>query len=334
MRITREDVVSQLLAGASDRPVESADVYAPANIALCKYWGKRCSELNLPVTGSLSLSLGSYGSHLRMSRMTEATTDRVTHNGVALSADTAFVRTLTAYLDLFRAGAYFNIETRNTIPTAAGFASSASGFAAAVRGLDTLMGWALSPQALSSLARLGSGSACRSVYDGLVEWDVGSSEDGMDSFATPLRDQWPDLRIGLLVLTDKTKPIGSRQAMQHTVDTSPLYRAWPETVASDLATIKAAITERSFERLGQAVEGNAMAMHSTMFAARPSVIYWTPETVATITRVRQLRDEGLMVYCTMDAGPNVKLLFLHASQEAIEAAFPDVVVTNAYNGDV
>jgi diphosphomevalonate decarboxylase len=333
MRITRADVVAQLLADASDCPVESSEVYAPANIALCKYWGKRCSELNLPVTGSLSLSLGSYGSHLRMSRLADAATDRVTHNGVALSSETAFVRMLSAYLDLFRAGLYFNIETRNTIPTAAGFASSASGFAATVRGLDTLMGWGLSPQALSILARLGSGSACRSVYDGLVEWNVGTSADGMDSFATPLPDQWPDLRIGLLVLTDKAKPVGSRQAMQHTVDTSPLYRAWPETVASDLATIKAAITERSFACLGQAVEGNAMAMHATMFAARPGVIYWSPETVATIARVRQLRDDGLNVYCTMDAGPNVKLLFLHASQDALEAAFPDVIITNAYSDD-
>ncbi len=329
MSVTRQDVVAHILSSAGNNGTDAARAYAPANIALCKYWGKRNTELNLPVTGSLSLSLGAFGSHVRLARHA-AGQDRVTHNGDTLAPETPFVRSLATYLDLFRDGRYFDIETRNTIPTAAGFASSASGFAALARCLNALMGWELSDQHLSVLARLGSGSASRSVYDGLVEWRPGTAEDGLDSYAVPLADQWPELRIGLLVLTDQAKPIGSRAAMQHTIESSPLYSVWPGTVDEDLATIKSAILDRDFTRLGVAAEGNAMAMHATMIAARPSVIYWTPDSVATIARVRAARETGLDLYLTMDAGPNVKLLFLAGDEAKVAAHFPDMLVADAF----
>ena len=118
--------------------------------------------------------------------------------------------------------------------------------------------------------------------------------------------------------------------MQHTIDTSPLYRVWPDTVAADLASLKSAIRDRDFATLGMVAEGNAMAMHATMVAARPSVIYWTPDSVATIARVRAAREDGLAVYFTMDAGPNVKLLFLAEDEAAVKSRFGDVLVADAF----
>ncbi len=311
------------------RHVGAAQAFAPSNIALCKYWGKRNALLNLPVTSSLSLSLGALGSTCRLEAMDG--NDTVTLDGTPLPSDHPFVTRLTRYLDLVRpyADAGYKVETKNTIPTAAGFASSASGFAAVVQALTALYGWELTPEKRSILARLGSGSAARSLWQGLVEWHAGVRDDGMDSFAEPLEAQWPDLRIGLLILEAGEKPIGSREAMQRTVNSSPLYRAWPETVATHLEEIKSAIETRDIQRLGSAAEQNALAMHATMIAASPPVLYWKPESMQTMQAVWDARREGVPVFLTMDAGPNIKLLFQAQDETAIRARFPNMQTATA-----
>jgi len=323
---TKRDVVGRILAKHEATPATEAESYAPANIALCKYWGKRNLELNLPVTSSLSLSLGALGSHCRLTRV--AGTDQVVLNGAPLAPDNPFVVRASRYLDLFRSDgdSGYRIETRNTIPTAAGFASSASGFASLVLALDKLHGWKLSESELSILARLGSGSACRSLWQGFVEWHSGSSPDGMDCFAQPIAADWPELRIGLLVLEAGKKPIGSREAMQRTVETSALYRAWPGKVATDMRLLRCAIRAKDFDLLGATAESNALAMHATMMAAWPPVVYWFPETVATMQRVWQCRKDGLPIYLTMDAGPNIKLLFEAQHQCRIREQFPTLLL--------
>jgi diphosphomevalonate decarboxylase len=322
----KADVVAEILAGRRGRAAESAEAFAPANIALVKYWGKRNEELNLPVTGSLSVSLGSLGSRARLSLRPGV--DEIRLDGATLPAGSEFARRASAYLDLFRpgAGTAFVLEAWNTVPTAAGFASSASGFAALALALDRLLGWGLDRRALSVLARLGSGSACRSVHEGFVEWEAGTRPDGLDSVAQPLPESWPEFRIALLPLCRAEKPVSSREAMRRTVATSPLYAAWPAAVAADLAEARAAIAARDLARLGRAAEGNALAMHATMHAARPPVIYWLDATLAAMRRVGQLRAAGVAVHFTMDAGPNLKLLFEASAEEAVRGAFPEAAV--------
>lgn len=324
--MTKKDIVSNLLRGRAATPRAEAKSFAPANIALCKYWGKRNEELNLPVTSSLSLSLGALGSEVVIAPCEGS--DRVELNGQVISSEASFATRLFEFLDLFRpsSGTRFNVIARNTIPTAAGFASSASGFAALVTAINELFGWGLEKRALSILARLGSGSASRSVYDGFVEWHAGSREDGMDSYAEPLNARWPEIRMGLLTISAQTKKTGSRPGMKHTVETSPLYAAWPAKAAQDLAELKSAIAEQDFERLGRTAEANALAMHATMIAAWPTLLYWLPESVRMMQRIGDLREDGIPVYFTMDAGPNIKLLFLEKSEPAIRAAFPDVQI--------
>ncbi len=329
--VSKQDVVRLILKGRTTHPSPTASAFAATNIALCKYWGKRNEELNLPVTSSLSVSLGALGSNVDLSLIESP--DEVELNGQRLEPGSSFARRVTAYLDLFRPDArtHFKVSAGNTIPTAAGFASSASGFAALILALNKMFGWELDKKSLSILARLGSGSACRSVYEGFVEWHAGQADDGMDSFAEPLADRWPELRMGLLVISGNEKSIGSRPAMLRTVETSPLYPAWPAKVEKDLPALKKAIREKDFPTLGKTAESNSLAMHATMIAAWPAVVYWLPESVAAMHRITALRDQGLSLYFTMDAGPNIKLLFLEKDANAIKRAFPEVQVVAPFN---
>jgi len=318
--------VQRILAGRCTPTVERVSAYAPANIALVKYWGKRDEVLNLPVTGSLSISLGSLGSHVELSQTTGA--DRIQLNEKLLPADTSFVQRASAYFDLFRPSNdfFFDLKARNTVPTAAGFASSASGFAALAKALDGLFGWTLSIRELSILARLGSGSAARSLEDGFVEWHAGKAEDGMDSFASRLDVEWPDLRVGAVVLCADEKPVGSREAMRRSVETCEFYREWPRRVAADLVALKQAIAEKDFAALGSVAEANALAMHALMMATRPAIVYALPETVAAMRTIWAARAEGLALWFTMDAGPNVKLLFEAQDEVRVRELFPTVEV--------
>ncbi|MCS6770608.1 MAG: diphosphomevalonate decarboxylase, partial [Kiritimatiellae bacterium] len=221
---------------------------------------------------------------------------------------------------------FFRVETRNSIPTAAGLASSASGFAALALALNDFFGWDLPHNHLSILARLGSGSACRSIFLGFVEWEAGADEDGMDSFAVPLSTQWPELRIGVLTISEDQKAISSREAMKRTRRTSSLYESWPVKVAHDLALIKEAIEGRNFELLGQTAESNALAMHATALAAWPPILFWHPRTVSIIHDIWALRENGLPIYFTIDAGPNIKLLFPQTIENEVRNVFPDATV--------
>ena len=302
---------------------ECGKAYAPANIALCKYWGKRDSRLKLPVTGSLSVSLGKHGTRMTLRH---AESDTLTLNGEPIEPQSQTFRRLFAFLDLLRDPAHpLAIDSHNTIPIAAGLASSASAFACAVKAVEALYDWNLAPALRSILARLGSGSACRSVFEGFVEWHAGIAPDGMDSFAEPVAPLWPEFRIGILTVSETPKPVGSTEAMERTVRTAPLYAAWPAQAAHDLPRIRQAVLDRDFETLGQTAEHNALAMHATMIASWPPILYWLPETTAHLHAIHRLRAEGLPVYATLDAGPNLKLLYTAAVEEDLKAAFPQLI---------
>lgn len=179
---------------------------------------------------------------------------------------------------------------------------------------------------LSILARLGSGSAARSLWHGFVEWQAGQADDGMDSYGEYLKSEWKNLRVGLHLLSTQEKPLSSREAMQRTVKTSHLYQAWPKQVEYDLTEIKSAILTKDFEKLGCRAEANALAMHATMWSSWPPVVYALPETLQAMQTVWQLRAAGTPVYFTQDAGPNLKLLFLAESTEKIKSSFPSLEI--------
>lgn len=331
--VRKTDVVSAILAerkGLLPRN-QSSKAYAPSNIALCKYWGKRDQELNLPLTSSFSISLGNKGATTELA-VSSSPYDVANLNGHQIDWITPFGKRLLAFLDLFRVkrDLHFTLDITTNIPIGAGLASSACGFASLSRALNQLFGWELKDHELSILARLGSGSACRSLWQGFVEWNAGMRTDGMDSYGEFIPDEWPELRIGLLILNEREKPIGSREAMQRTVTTSPLYSAWPAKVSRDLSALKQAINLKDFLLLGKTAESNAMTMHATMLSAWPTVCYFLPETITAMNKIWQLRHEGLSLFFTQDAGPNLKLIFLEKDTQVVHEHFPDMEVINPF----
>lgn len=323
----KKNIVNTILLDKKRIPQQAiGTAFAPSNIALCKYWGKRDVLLNLPVTNSLSVSLNEKGAKTCIGVIEGFNKDIIVVNNQIIHEDTAFAKALSLYLDLFRENpsVHFRIETHVNIPIAAGLASSACGFAAVIKALNKLYGWNLELRTLSVLARLGSGSACRSLWEGFVEWQRGSCAQGLDSYALPIATRWPALRIGLLIFETEQKKVSSRMAMEHTVKTSPFYEAWPNMVDTDLKSIKQAIQSQDFNKLGAISEANALAMHALMMTARPSVVYSTPDTLKTQQQIWACRDNGLSLYFTQDAGPNIKLLFLADETEAVTQMFPNI----------
>jgi len=310
---------------------EKGLAFAPTNIALCKYWGKRDEELNLPMTSSLSVALPEKGSmtHLSLHNKNE---DVVVLNGEALSPDSQFVKRIKAYLDLFRQENTWHllIDIQLNIPVAAGVASSACGFASLISALNDMFVWQLSMRDLSLLARLGSGSAARSLWTGFVEWHAGVQSDGMDSYAEPLKMEWSDLYMGILLVTREEKSISSREAMQRTIDSSVLYANWPRKVARDMVIFRQALQAKNFSLLAGTAESNALTMHATMLSCWPPICYFMPETIAAMQRVWQLRRDGLELYFTQDAGPNLKLIFTGKNKDKVVEAFPDLDVVKLF----
>jgi len=305
-------------------PAAQASAYAPSNIALSKYWGKREVSFNLPVTGSVSISLAEHGTKTGLS-VINALAHQVILNGEEIDASQRFATKISQWLDrVLPSNLKLRVDTHNTVPTAAGLASSASGFAALTLSTNSLMGWQLPEHQLSALARLGSGSASRSLWHGFVKWQAGEQSNGSDSIAFPLESQWPQLRVGLLTVSSQTKAVSSREGMARTIATSALYKQWPRQAESDLAIIEAAIEAGDFETMAKTAEHNAMSMHATMAAAWPPLVYWQPDSLIQMQKVWQLREQGLPLYLTMDAGPNLKLLFEDKYQSDVEAAFPEV----------
>ncbi len=316
LSLNKKDVVRIIIGEKNKQARSSASAFAPSNIALCKYWGKRNEELNLPETSSLSVSLGHLGTQTMIS--ISPTDDRIFLNDCELKSDEPFARRLVSFLDMFRAHEEkYLVKTKNNFATAAGLASSASGFAALVIALNDLYEWRLTKKELSIFARLGSGSASRSIFNGFVEWQHGDRADGMDSVAVELPEKWPELRIGVATVIAEQKAVDSRSGMRRTKESSELYKSWPSQVEKDLQNIKEAIRNRNFALLGKTAESNALAMHATMLAAWPPLLYWKKGTLDIFEKVWKMRAAGIPVYFTIDAGPNVKLLFVENQIDAI-----------------
>ncbi len=307
-----------------------AKATAHSNIALCKYWGKRGEPaLNLPAVGSLSLTLDALWTETAVA---PASADAFELDGTGEGE----ARKVFAHLDRIwtasgRAGARPRCLVRsvNHLPTAAGLASSASGFAALTLAAAAAFEWSPTRTELSSLARQGSGSAARSLWGGFVRLDRGNRPDGQDCVARPLHpaDHW-DVRLVVVQTTAARKPIGSTAGMERSRTTSPYWLPWIETSEADLAAAEVALASKDLAALGPVVERSCFKMHACMLASDPAILYWNGATTDVIRRAWQLRDEGLRGYVTIDAGPHVKVLCLAADAPALAerlGAVPGVV---------
>lgn len=303
----------------------SGKVRAYTNIALIKYWGKENQELIIPMNNSLSLTLDAFYTETQVLFSKDLTEDQFYLDNQL--QDSKATLKVSRFLDLARKKAdctlYATVRSQNFVPTAAGLASSASGLAALAGAASAALKLDLSSEELSRLARRGSGSACRSIYGGFSEWQKGTSDE--TSYAVGIAsDGFEDqLSMIFVVVNDAQKDISSRDGMQRTVETSAFYDGWLQTVPHDLAKARKAIAEKDFIALGEVTEASALKMHGTTLAATPPFTYWSAESMKAMNLVRQIRNDGLPCYFTMDAGPNVKILVERKNEEALLNALRD-----------
>ncbi|TAL92662.1 MAG: diphosphomevalonate decarboxylase [Rhodanobacter sp.] len=305
----------------------AAIAQAQPNIALIKYWGKRDTKLNLPATGSLSITLAALWTRTRVEFDESLRHDELRLNG---SQDPAARARTSACLDLLRrlAGTTTRarIDSCNNFPTAAGLASSASGFAALVVAADAELGLALDRRTLSALARHGSGSAARSLFGGFVSMAADHRADREDAVAEPLLDaaEWP-LAVVVAVTSHTRKSVGSGAGMERSRHTSPFYPAWVSGAAADLTAACAAVQTRDFAALTAVSEHNCLKMHAVMQSSQPPLLYWSGTTLDCLQCLRALRErEGVEVFFTSDAGAQVKAVCLPGAVTRVAAALADI----------
>ncbi len=286
----------------------SATAQASANIAFIKYWGNRDNALRLPANGSLSMNLDGLYTRTTVSFQRSLPYDELIINGREIAGPA--LERVSCVLDLVRqmahTGEQAEVVSENNFPSGAGIASSASAFAALALAGSKAAGVALSEPALSRLARQGSGSACRSIPGGFVEWYIGQGDE--DSFAATIApaSHWA-LVDCIAIISDAHKKTGSTEG--HAVAaTSPLQAARVADAPRRLDLCRRAIMDCDFGLLAGVVELDSDMMHAVMMTSNPALHYWVPASLEIMKAVRNWRQEGLPACYTVDAGPNVHVL--------------------------
>jgi len=302
-----------------------ATAVAHPNIALIKYWGKSNVEQNIPAVGSLSITLDGLNTTTSVFFDSELEEDGFLLGGRAAPEMAGRV---TRCIDLVRdrVGVHIRakIESDNDFPTAAGLASSASGFAALVTAADAALGADIPRVELADMARRTSGSAARSIFGGFVELSL--TPDGPHQTETRQileSTDWP-LQVAVAVTETGPKDIGSTEGMVRTEQTSPYFADWVNSSEKDLTEARIAIERRDFEALADVSESSCLKMHAVMLSARPGLVYWNGATVECIRCVRKLRADGVPVFFTVDAGPQVKAVCTPETFDRVTAALAAV----------
>lgn len=296
-----------------------ATALAHPNIAFIKYWGNVDDELRLPANGSLSMNLADLYTVTTVAFEDGLAGDRLTINGLDISGPG--LERVTSSLNLIRTEAGLNtaarIESESNFPVGSGIASSAAAFAALSVAAAAAAGLALDEAALSRLARRGSGSASRSVPGGYCQWLTGSDRTSVaGSIAGP--EHW-DLRDLVVIVSQEHKTVGSTGGHKIAA-TSSLQQARVTGAAARLSTCRQALLARDLAVMGPVIEEDAVIMHAVMMSGRPPLYYWSAATMGIIQAVQQWRQEGLPVYFTIDAGPNVHLICEAQHAANVEAA--------------
>lgn len=292
--------------------MKSITARAPINIALIKYWGKKDGIEVLPFQPSLSLSLDIFE--------TKTTIKEVNLKGFHFlingkEDDEVKIKT-EKFIKLFDSNLSLEgiqIETYNSGPTAAGLASSASGFAALAVAVNHFFGFHYDLKTLASITRKGSGSAIRSLLPKAVAW---YPEGHIQQIEFP----FDDVVLGVIIINDQKKSIGSTEGMQLSVETSPDYQDWIQQSFIDFEQFQIGLTEENFNKIGQISEDNALRMHRVCETTIPSIHYLSKKSYDVISFIQEIRkNQHVEAYVTMDAGPNIKVLTKIKYKKQIEA---------------
>lgn len=277
---------------------------AHVNFALIKYWGKKDEKRRLPYQASLSFTVDKLYTKTKVTIDNSLTDDLIEINGISKGDSILRVK---KYLNLLRKDlnlkGYVRLESNNNVPTGAGLASSASAFASIALSFTKAFDLNLSKEELSRLARLGSGSASRSIYKDFSIWNTG---DDLTSVAKPLNINWPEFRIIVLMIDKNEKHKSSTKAMKESVLNEKLYSNWVKQSQIDLNEMIIALNKKDINLVGSIAERNSEHMHKLIEST--NTFYKTDLSKLAISKIKKLRENNISAYFTMDAGPNVKII--------------------------
>lgn len=284
---------------------------APANIAFIKYWGKKNAKLRLPYNPSISMNLSNCLTTTTVEFSKEFSEDTVSEG----FNKKRIIEHIDRLRHLAGVSLHTKIITNNSFPTSAGIASSASGFAALTMAASAALGLKLLEKELTGLARLGSGSACRSIPNGFVKWE------GEFAWSLYPPDYW-DLRDIIIIVENKAKDVSSSHGHE-AVETSPFFQQRLAALPKRIERIEKALKIKDFQMLGETLEEDCLDMHHVMQTQNPPLFYWNDGTKQVIS---DMKKSGLPAYFTIDAGPNVHIICEAKDEEKVTNYFKKYTV--------
>ena len=289
---------------------------APSNIAFIKYWGKKDEKLKLPLNGSISVNLSGLSTITTTEFSKKYEKDEVIING---KQKKIMSEKVIKYLDLIRNKAKIKIKAKvvsqNNFPTASGLASSASGFAALSLSATKAAGLDLSEKELTIIARQGSGSACRSIPDGWVEWIEGDSNKNSYAYSIFPENHW-NISIISAIINYGEKKVKSTEGMRLVLE-NPFLKLRLKRIKQKIEKLKKYIELKKFTAFGELIEKEALELHAMILTSSSPIIYWEPMTIKLMKLIQQWRKEGLECYFTIDAGPHLKIIIEDKNKQKI-----------------
>lgn len=346
--MTNSDFTGSDLSSALVKPV-SVSWQSPSNIALVKYWGKTGRQL--PVNPSLSITLSKAVTETKLTAMPREGNGLVEldfwfegkQNAAFGERMYKFLQSVT---DIFPWLCQVNLklETNNTFPHSAGIASSASAFSAlalCLCSLDTEMNGVLLDETefrkkASYVARLGSGSACRSLFPGYTVWGksraLAGSSDFLAAAVTEVHPVFTSLRDTILIVSNKVKSVSSSEGHNRMIG-HPFAEARIKQAGKNTTDLLGAIKTGDKQTFIRIVENEALTLHALMMTSDEGFMLMHPETVWIISRIQDIRKEtGLDICFTLDAGPNIHLLYFEDQIEQVNKLIvEDLLINNEQN---
>ena len=303
--------------------MKKSTAMATSNIAFTKYWGRKDEALRLPMNGSISMSLSNLLTTTTVEFDENLTADDITINNEKREKEAAkVIKHLDRVRKLAGIKAFAKVVSKNSFPTGTGLSSSASGFAALSAAGAAAAGLKLSESELSILSRQGSGSACRSIPGGIVEWlDGDTSETSYAKTIFP-KDHW-DIVDVVAVVSEGRKEISTSDA-QEGANTSPFMQVRVDGMKKKNEELKKLIDQKDFQKFGELIESEALELHSIYITQKPALIYLLPNSLLIMKLCKKWREEGLPVYFTVNTGQDVHLIVEKENVEKLENKLKEI----------
>jgi len=288
---------------------------------LIKYHGLKDEQLKIPYHDSISVCTSPTATRTTVEFGSDLKMDMVKVNGKFLEGRELdrCVLVLEEARKLASSDMKALVVSENNFTSNIGLGASASGFAALAVASGAALGLRLSQRELSTVARLGAGSASRSVTGGFSRWYMGTGHE--DSFAVPLASE-TELSMGIVVaLIPKYK---QTLDMHKDAVTSPFFHSRLAYVHDALANMEAAIRAKDIERIGALAERDTLILHGITMTGEGETMLWKPETLRVMAEVRRLRDGCIPAYFSIDTGATVYVNTLPDKIGVVEGYIKDL----------